>query len=158
MQIIVGALAIGIINFLGVIFALDLDLSAQGVPASPPWLSYAAVGGSVVAVILSLIVPVFFSKQAEQSLATPNAAELDSTAVRKAAQIYQAQLMVRCALVEGAAFFCLVAYMLERQTASVITAVVLLVVILLHIPSSSRIEAWIEQRLFEANQLRQLRS
>jgi len=48
----------------------------------------------------------------------------DVSDARKYAQMYQTPLIIRCAILEGAAFFCLVSYMLEHHLAALAAALV----------------------------------
>ena len=63
------------------------------------------------------------------------------------AQLYQTQLIVGAALLEGAAFFAGIAFMLERDPIAAGMALVLLAVLAARFPTRDRIEAWLEQQL-----------
>ena len=63
--------------------------------------------------------------------------------------VYQSSFITGAAVLEGVAFFNLVAHLTEGQMFSVAAAAVMLVGIWLMIPTRSRLEAWVEDRLRE---------
>jgi hypothetical protein len=161
MQIIVGALALGIVNFLLVI-VFAIKPQAQQNPIGQSLMTYLAVAGAVLAVLASIFIPFLLAAPMRKSALDASAGSKatgskDETNIGPLAQMYQTQLIVRCALIEGAAFFSLVAYMLEGQTTALATAGVLLLILLAHFPTRSRLEAWIESELVVSEQMRQLR-
>jgi len=161
MQIIVGALAVGIINFLLVVVFV-IRPQAQGAPAGELLLTYLAVGGAVVAVIVSLIVPIVLAgsmrkTMPDSSVDSKTASAKENAIILPLVQVYQTLLIIKCAILEGAAFFCLVTHMIERQTITLATAGVLLLVLLAQFPMRSRVEAWIESELEMSEFRRQLR-
>jgi len=155
MQIIVGALAIGIVNFL--VVALWIVLSSNDPAADPPLLTYVAMGTAVLAFAASALVATFIAGPLKQQVA--NAQAFDSGGVRDFrtyAGVYQTLLIIRCAILEGAAFFCLVSFMVEHQNAGLVVATILLLAILVQFPTMPRLESWIETELLAAEQMRQL--
>jgi hypothetical protein len=84
-----------------------------------------------------------------------NAAELGD--VLPLSGVYQTRLIIGCAMIEGAAFFCLIAYLLERRPLSLIVAGVLLLLLISQIPTVSKVESWVESELSTINQLRHMR-
>jgi hypothetical protein len=122
---------------------LFITNSGQNRPQSEPFLTYIAAGGAVFVIAASIFVPRFFASPVERSFS----GDSKSLSVRPLAATYQTLLIIRCALLEGAAFFSLVAYMIERQPIAIGAAVVLLVALLANFPTASRLEAWIEAKL-----------
>jgi hypothetical protein len=57
--------------------------------------------------------------------------------------VYQSSRIIAAALLEGPAFFCLIAYLIEGQWISLVTAVILLIGLLLLFPSVSGVTRWI---------------
>jgi hypothetical protein len=166
LQIIVGALAGGVLMFLAVV----IYLVSQNPPvAAPevPIITYTAYGFAVCAGIASLVVPSLVSGRSRQSLIDgdvsqwglvknlPNATELGEVAMLAA--IYQTRTIIGAALCEGAAFFACVAYLLEHQRPVLFVAVVLLLMIARHIPTASGLESSIESESTTIQQMRQLR-
>jgi hypothetical protein len=69
---------------------------------------------------------------------------------------YQSALIIRSALLEGAAFFCLVAYMLEHNALSLAGAGMMLLFMLFGFPTRSKVEEAIETERTTIEQLRQM--
>ena len=61
--------------------------------------------------------------------------------------VYMTRTIVAAALIEGAAFMSIVAYMLEGSTVALGLAVALVAGILLHFPTASRVVGWIEAQV-----------
>ena len=161
MQIIVGALALGIINFLLVVVFV-IRPQGQGAPVGQPLLTYLAVGGAALAVIASFIVPVVLAGSMrkttpDSSVDSKTAGAIEDSNILPLVQMYQTLLIIKCAILEGAAFFCLISHMIERQTITLVTTGVLLLVLLAQFPTRSRVEAWIESDLEMSELRRQLR-
>ena len=166
LQIIVGALAGGVLMFLAVVIYLVSQNPPVAAPESPI-ITYAAYGLAVLAGIASLVVPNLISNQARQSLITggpsnwglvknlPNAAELGDVA--PLAAILQTQTITGAALLQGAAFMACVAYMVEHQRLVLIVAGVLLLMIARKFPTVSSLESSIESDSTTVQQMRQLR-
>jgi hypothetical protein len=132
--------------------AVFLDIGGQRGAVIRPQFTYAAVAGAIVAVVTSLVVPTYLADALRRSPAPSDVSD-----ARRYAQMYQTLLIIRCAILEGAAFFCLVSYILEHHVAALAAALVLLTIILMQFPTSSRLEAWIENELAVAEQMKQLR-
>ena len=66
--------------------------------------------------------------------------------------------IVACALLEGPAFFLIIAYMLERSPLALGGAVALIVALLLHTPTRSGVVRWVERQLRLIEEERQLRN
>jgi hypothetical protein len=69
---------------------------------------------------------------------------------------FQTRLIIRCALIEGAAFFAIVAYMIERQVLSLVVAGALLLALLSCFPTRSKVEETVEGERREIKELRQM--
>lgn len=160
MQIIVGALCLGVLSFL--IVVLILGSARPPGQASAPFLTYVAAGMAVGAVIVSLVLPSIMQRSLATTLIpiaedphkdTPVAATDNFKSI---VQLYQTQLIVRCAILEASAFFCLVSYLIEQHALGLVGAVVLLLVICKQFPTQLGAEAWIDARLVEMEQLQQL--
>jgi hypothetical protein len=74
--------------------------------------------------------------------------------VGQLAAAFQTRLIVANALLEGAAFFCLIAYMVEVQPLCLGTPIVLVLVMVSQIPTQNRLETWVSQELETIEQLR----
>jgi len=64
----------------------------------------------------------------------------------KLVQLFQSQLIIGAALLEGAAFFAGIAYMLERSPLALATAIVLLIALAARFPTSGRVHAWFDRQ------------
>lgn len=165
MQIIVGALSGGVLFFLAIVL-LMVNRGALAGPVNDPLLTYVAAIFALVAFIAWAVLPGILAGRMRQSIVdgstlhsstmrVPNAKELGDVLPLTIA--YQLRLILGCALLEGAAFFCLIAYLIERQQASLIVAAVLLLLLFSQIPSVARVESWVEGELTAVNQLRAMR-
>jgi hypothetical protein len=153
-QIVVGALALGVLNFTAVV--LFISLGSQQGHADPPVITYAATGFAALAAIASFGIPLVLVGPMRQT-AVSNEAAGDGTPgrARALANMYLTMTIIRCAILEGAAFFCLISYMLERNPTSMVVGSVLFVLLLLQLPTSSRVGDRIESDLMNAQQVRQ---
>ncbi len=157
MQIIVGALAAGVLTF----FVIVLIVSREGVP-SEPFLTYIALVFTALAFAGWILVPHLVASQARQSIATGrtpySAAQTvvpsEVGAVGQLAAVFQTRLIIANALLEGAALFSLIAYMLEGQYLCLGIAAVLVLVILSQIPTRNRLEDWVSHELETIEQMR----
>lgn len=166
MQVIVGALAAGVLTFVGVVLAVVRGGVIGGQLQQEPLITHVAAGFAVVAAVLWGIVPGLITSRMRQAIAGGNKSPL-TTKLSNAAEVrdvapltvaYQSRLIVGAALLEGAAFFNLIVYMLEQQPLSLVAAGVLLLIMLTQIPTVSRLEAWVESELSTIEQLRQMGS
>ncbi|QDU58415.1 hypothetical protein [Aeoliella mucimassa] len=117
--------------------AVDGELAAPGneLPADEqeqwgPFIAYLAIGFAMIATVLGFIVPQVIAARSPATIGT-----------------YQSTLIVGCALFEGAAFFNLIAYMLEGQLYSLVIAALLMLCILSRFPTVAKVEEWLEARL-----------
>ncbi|MEX2093677.1 MAG: hypothetical protein WD971_13420 [Pirellulales bacterium] len=165
MQIIVGALAGGVLSFFGVV--LMFGQQQAGPPPDEPMLTYMSVVTAFVALVMAIFFPgVVLRSQRQAMLAGTPPLEAGSIggpplpeAERELGPLvvgYQTALIVRCALLEGAAFFCLTAYLLERQTLSLVAAGMMLLFLLGGFPTRSKVEDAVESERTTIEQLRQM--
>ena len=166
LQVIVGAMAVGVLMFVGVVFFLSSQ-NAQAAAASDPIITYVAIGMAVFVAIAWMIVPGTVVGRMRQSVIErdvanwglvrniPNVEELGDVA--PLAAIYQTRTIIGAALFEGAAFLATVAYMIEHQRLALFVAGVLFLMILGQIPTVSRLEDWVERELAGIQQMRQMR-
>jgi hypothetical protein len=163
MQIVVGALAAGIVSFLVVVLVI-------GQPQAPlpgdRLLTYLSVAVGLVAVVVALILPGVIVRNNRQAVlegkataSTPKQAPPLPETLREIGSLatgYQTALIVRSALLEGAAFFALVAFMLQQQKLSLIVAGALLLSLLGGFPTRSKLEDAIHSDRRTLKQLRQM--
>lgn len=152
-QIIVTALCLGIVTF-GVFVAVSDEDDEE---AKAGMLTYMSLGVAIVCGGMSLVVPRAVVSANRRQIADgtwrPQNSEMriPDTDVGKLGAVYQLKTIVGAALLEGASFFALVAYMLEGHMISLVVAVVLLLGVLSYFPTAGRVESWMkeQQRLVE---------
>jgi drug/metabolite transporter (DMT)-like permease len=165
MQIIVGALAGGVLSFFGV--ALVLTQQQAGPLPAEPMLTYIAIVGAFVALVMAMIFPGIVIRNQRQAILagkpTLKAGSIGGPPLPEAERElgplvagYQTALIIRGALLEGAASFCLVAYLLEGQSLGLVGAGVLLLFLLGAFPTRSKVEDAIEGERTTIEQLRQM--
>ena len=167
-QIIVAALAAGVFAFIGVAIFLVSRKNVKAAVPDPPILTYTSIGMAVAIVVSWLFVPSVVASGMKKAIidgrstdwgivkSMPNAGELG--VVVPLAVIYQTRTIIAAALLEGAAFFATVAYLIEHQSITLYVAIALAFLILAHIPTISRFESWLDSESTSIEQLRQMRA
>jgi hypothetical protein len=133
MQIIAGALIMGVVMFA---LIATLALGALNEAPSNTMIAYIGAGFAVMVVAAHLVVP-----------EAVKAAALKATSDRDAeflCGIYQTRMIIALALLEGAAFFNIVALMIAHTWWSLAIAGALLLLMLARFPTRTSIEHWIE--------------
>ncbi|HEX2475589.1 MAG TPA: hypothetical protein VHK01_12630 [Lacipirellulaceae bacterium] len=168
MQIIVAALATGVGIFFAIVFVIPPIARLAGGPPAEPLVSYIAAAAGLAGIFAWAVVPRIITAGIRQSIVhgkpappaglSQNLPMTDERLqIRPLIAMYQNSLIVGGAILEGAAFFNLVAYMLEQQPMNLVVAGVLLLLLLSQIPTVSRLESWIETELTTIDQLRLIR-
>jgi hypothetical protein len=167
MQIIVGALAAGAVTFAVVVLILRSQQQADGPRDSSLLLSYIGILGAASAIAAWIIVPRLIVARARQELSegkTPTLADDRGPALTDGARhiqplvaMHQTRLIVGCALLEGAAFLNVLAYMLEGQLMNLVAAGLLVLMIVGQIPTVGRLTSWIEDDLSAIDRMRSMR-
>ncbi len=67
--------------------------------------------------------------------------------------VYQTTLIIKAAMLEGATFLLLVTHMLERSPWTLAVAVAFLMILLVHMPTRSRVDDWIERQSQEVKEM-----
>jgi hypothetical protein len=136
-QVIAGALISGSLVFAAVAFVIG-----WGQPVGDPLLAYMAVGVSIIDLFASFVVPAIGTNQNLKTLGRQDGAvsTLDLFGV------FQTRLIVRFALLEGAAFFCCIAYLSTRLWWSLATALVLIAMMAVVFPTRGRFDDWVRQQ------------
>jgi nitric oxide reductase large subunit len=150
MQIIVGAILLGIVAFLGIAVSLRTQPQFQQQPAGVPILTYTSAAFTLMMLVLQAVFPGMVATASRRKLATatpPSSANAGlelSPEVIGLCGIYQTRLIIAAALIEGGAFFCLISYLVEGQWPSLAIAVFCVVVIASKFPTRGRLERWLE--------------
>ncbi|MCA9055035.1 MAG: hypothetical protein KDA75_14435 [Planctomycetaceae bacterium] len=133
MQIIAGALVMG-----AVAFALISTLVLGSLSAQPEGqiISLIGIGWAAVSVVAHFVVPDVIAQAALKSRPESDAASLCG--------VYLTKTIVAMALLEGAAFLNLVALTVEHNWWSLAVAGGLVFLMLVQMPTLTRVQQWIE--------------
>lgn len=153
-QIIASALAAGVSVFLAIAMFLRLG---KGVFAPNPWdvmpprniISLMALMMAAVVTILSFAIPRQIAAGMRKLVASGKTASGLGEFRGEMSElygIYQTQMIVGLALLEGGAFFNGIALLIEGHAPNLIAAVVLLLLILARFPTEQKIENWAQDQ------------
>ena len=157
LQIVVASLVAGCTVFL-VIAVVIVSQRAIGPAAGQTILTYLAVGVTVLSLVARMVVPgvITASKVRQFSQQPEETADVSATVV-ELWKLLTTSTIVGGALLEGAAFFALVTYMVEGSPLSLALAVVLIAGLAVQFPTRSRAADWLDARLAEIQHQRQFR-
>ncbi len=141
-QIIAGALIAGV-----VMFACAAFFVAKGEPAKSPMLALIGAGMAVMAVVVRFIVPTIIVNGAKARLKEASTTEV----MAQLAGLYQTKMIIGMAVLEGAAFVSLIAYITEKQFWSYGVVAFLLGVMAISFPSQGQFEGWAEEMKRDLN-------
>jgi hypothetical protein len=133
-QIICGAMMMGIITFAGIV----VTRPAPPNPALP--MAYIAIGFAAIAIIVRFIVPAFVAKNESSKLKGASPESLDAGLYG----VFQTKMIIGLALLEGAGFMNLIAYMTGGQWWSLATVGLLLLLMAMMFPTLTKFESWAE--------------
>lgn len=161
LQIIVAAITLGPVIFLGVVLAMPPGAKPGGGNIS---LTYLACGAAAAAVLARLVVPPLLVRGFRRQIAAgawppPGAGNSPAAPLSdagKLAAVNTVRTIVSVAILEGAAFFLIVAYQTERNPLSLGPAVLLVLMIAAHFPTRGRVADWVEMQLPRLDEDRQL--
>jgi len=149
LQIIVAALMLGVLTFGGVAtflaFLTEHEVPQPPAVPAPPMLAYLAAAFATVLFVVHLIVPMIVLRSSLQQVGSRSSVE-ELTPVDLVPS-YIASTIVACALPEGAAFFNLVAVIIDRQYWSLGVAGAMLVLIAIRFPTVDGVTTWAEDKL-----------
>ncbi len=157
LQIIVAALVAGTVFFTVIVLAVPIDVADA---AAGPLLSYIAIAFAVTALLARTIVPGILISRGRKKVAegewpiTPKQTARQCVSRMQNAGdagklwlLYSTITIVAGALIEGATFFLLVAYMLERWLPGLVVAMAMILTLAAHLPTRRRAFQWIEDQL-----------
>jgi hypothetical protein len=166
LQIIVAAMAMGVLTFLAIVVLLvpraivpegPAGAGGQGINlGGMQIITLAALFMGASALVLSNMVPALVVARGRSQIAREKLVPDDPSKLPPIAQptdagrllaLYQNQLIIGAALAEGGAFFSVIAYMLERHPVALGLAIVLLGSLLIKFPTRDRVAAWLDQQL-----------
>jgi hypothetical protein len=136
-QIIAAALVLGPLLFL--IFAF---FSTQGQAPGDPTVAYLGAGLAAALLCSSFVASTVIGSQKVRQLQAGGRqlSNLDFF------QVLQTRVIVRAAMLEGAAFFCCIGYMMSQLWWSMATVLGLLAVMLFWFPTRSNFDAWVREQ------------
>lgn len=141
-QVIVCALAFGVVVFMGIVVGQRFQ---QGGPVfsweNPGPVSLAGLGATLMVGVAAFIVPRVAQQAALKQV--PDSPPADRR--KGLAAAYLQRIILGAALLEGGAFFNLIAYMVEHFGPSLLAALLLLFGILAHFPSEGRFDRWCDK-------------
>jgi hypothetical protein len=149
MRIIHGALCAGVVVLAGVLIFVRMQQPREspGVPALIPVgvaLTAATLG---MAVFLPATMTAAARRQIRDGVVPPSLPPALASDLEARLRLqYQTALILRCAPLEGAAFFWLIVYFLESQPAFLGAAGGLWVLLLLQFPTRGRVNAFVEKQ------------
>jgi hypothetical protein len=153
LQIIVFALAMGASTFLVVVLVMPAPEQLNET------LIWPGVGFGVLQIVLAVVVPQIILRQQRQAAIKGQALVRGPSPTSEVANLLsglQVRRIIAGALLEGAAFFNLVAYMQGRQAVSLAMAAALIASLVTLFPLRSLVEQWVESELRTVRELRQL--
>jgi hypothetical protein len=166
LQIIVAGIIAGCLVFLGVVLVIAKppDLDRQ------PMLSYAALACAALAIVSRIVLVAALTTVGRRAIGR----ELPSSArdgagppadqrpsmdlVHSIWGLFTMRTICAAAILEGAAFFLAVAYLLEGFWPAPVAAGLLIVGLLLHVPTRSGMVRWSEAQLRLLDEERQMRA
>jgi hypothetical protein len=142
MQIINGALVMGVVVFLAFVI-----LTTQNQQPQPPRGTYYALGFLTIGIIISLAIRMPINRHLLKQASQEKVFDPYSDKVFFAlAPIYQTERIIKLAIIEGGAFYNIVTYMQEGVWWSLAAAGLALALMLVGFPTRATINAWIERR------------
>ena len=145
-----------------ILFALiSLVISKESGEGHQPILTYIAFAIGAISLLAAVVIPHFVGTQPLRSLAKwkeakpvrsvpPMPPEMGSIGTLLGS--YQTRLILRWAILEGAALFNLVAYLLDHQLISALVAAALVVTLLLKFSTPGSVRRWIEDQRTSSSQ------
>ncbi len=153
--IITFALVTGVAMFAVIVIAV---VRSKQVFEGDPWalegtLTPIALLFAASMIPMSLLIPNLIAKQQFQGMKGATLAAGGESAGfegwgRAAAEllpIFTTTHIIRMALLEGAAFFCLIAFMIEGKALALLAAAILLILMIAAYPTQSRVRNWLEE-------------
>ena len=158
MRIIAGALIAGVVMFGAIasaaVFGERPAVQRGGPPAALPQnateiLMYLGLAGAVGAVVMSFVVSNLVSAAGVKGVAKM-AQDGTSTGPKelfgRLLAVAQTKMMIALALIEGAAFFNLVAFIFTKSLIPPAIVGVLLLVMAIHFPTKFKLARWLEEQ------------
>lgn len=144
-QIIAGALIAGV-----VMFGVVATFVGAGADPGEPLVGYIAILFAVSGLVMRSVFPgTITARKRNEIRARVVSGEIDESHEMTAAlyPLYQTKTIIEYALIEGPAFFVLIAFIVTSRTWVLAVAAALLAVMVLTFPTRARLEGWIRNQL-----------
>jgi hypothetical protein len=154
MRIIIVALVLGLAVFCGIAVVVR-EMGNMPAPPATPLLTYLSFAWAALMLAGSFIVPVGFMVGQRRRLAQvdyptelahPETAPTDPAVAGMWLGMYHVQLVMGAAMLEGAGFFLLIAYMIEGTVLSLAAGIVFIVLMAVRFPTRARVERWMDKQ------------
>ncbi len=147
LQMVIGALTMGVVTFLAIAVAIREGGVADFKPApDPSGIRYLLLGIAGMMLLAGLVVPgIVVSARRRQMAGQTESARAEE--MDQLFGLFQVKTVVGAALTEGAAFLAIITYLLYGEVAALIAAGVFAALLLLLVPTWSRIERWLEDQM-----------
>jgi hypothetical protein len=156
MQIIAGALMGGVVSFAGVASFIVFGNAPAAQPGGQPpavggseIMMYMAMGFAVIAVVMSFIVPNLISAAGVKrvaKMAQDGTATGPKELFGRLLAVAQTKMIIALALVEGAAFFSLIVFIITKSLIPPAVVGALLLVMAIHFPTKFKLARWLEDQ------------
>jgi hypothetical protein len=148
MQIIAVALMAGVLLFFGIVL-----VTTQGNvfgTQRPELITIIAAGFGILAIVNHLIIPAIIAGAHLKQISAAGFSELgDAAKTELICGVYRIQLIIALALLEGAAFFNLIALMIEHSAVALSAVILLLGLMTLRFPTRDKVSFWVQDKLRE---------
>jgi hypothetical protein len=162
MQIVASALMAGVLMFMAFALVKVLVLDAGRLAVDTPLMSFLALGFFAMTAPISFVMPRVITQAALRQLLAgdwqaPQGADPRAypTVTAKLLAIYQASMIIGLGMLEGCAFFALIAYIVEGQHWVLGVAAAAIALMGCRFPTEPRVRAWLDQQADELAALRQ---
>lgn len=153
LQIVVAAMALGALVFLLAGFFLPHEESA---PFPKLILTYVSLAYGLIAVLGYVAVPGVLTAPGRKRIARSAhhhsgdespPETLSASDARRLLALFAEVLIIRCAMVEGGALLAGLAYLIERQGFAFLVAAWMILLLVVQIPTATRVQRWVEEQL-----------
>ncbi|MCA9010421.1 MAG: hypothetical protein KDB01_11775, partial [Planctomycetaceae bacterium] len=138
MQIIAAALMTGVLVFLGIVLMMTQG-DVLGTH-TPEMVTILGAGFGVLAIVNHFVIPKIIAGSQLRQIVSNGFSELDAESKSdRLLSVYRGQLIVALAMLEGAAFFNLIALMVEKNVVALGVATLLLSAMVFRFPSRDKV-------------------
>lgn len=148
MQIIAAALMAGVLVFLSIVLVITQgDVFGTH---TPEVVTILGAGFGVLAIVNHIVIPKIIAGSQLRQIVSNGFSELDAESKSdRLIGVYRGQLIVALAMLEGAAFFNLIALMVEKNVVALSIATLLLGLMVFRFPSRDKVVFWVQDKLRE---------